>query len=205
MKLPVLQSRMAVHDALAPMTSGFADHGLPRLTDAHGRAYTYLRLSVTDRCDLACVYCMPPGGEDGHALRSDLLTFEEASRLVSLAVAMGVRRVRLTGGEPLVRRDIIGLVERIAGETEAESVVMTTNATRLSELAARLKQAGLSGVNVSIDSLDPTRFRRMTRGGDLAQVLAARRGSEPRGRPHRIYSRDRVKAAGHHHAHCDLT
>jgi cyclic pyranopterin phosphate synthase len=172
MKLPVLQSRMAVHEALPPMPVGFGAAGLPRLTDARDRAYSYLRLSVTDRCDLACVYCMPPSGEDEHALRRDLLSFEEASRLVEIAAAMGIRRVRLTGGEPLVRRDIVMLVDQIRRGGVVDDVVMTTNATRLAELARPLREAGLSGVNVSLDSLDPDRFRRMTRGGELSQVLA---------------------------------
>lgn len=163
---------MALHEATAPMPAAFGEDGLPPLLDARGRAYSYLRLSVTDRCDLACVYCMPPSGEDEHALRRDLLTFEEASRLVAILSAMGIRRVRLTGGEPLVRRDIVALVERIARAPGIDDVVMTTNATRLSELAAPLRKAGLGGVNVSLDSLDADRFHRMTRGGELSQVLA---------------------------------
>jgi cyclic pyranopterin phosphate synthase len=131
-----------------------------------------MRLSVTDRCDLACVYCMPSGGEDDHTTRPDLLTFEEATRLVSVFVRAGGRRVRLTGGEPLVRKDVLHLVELLRSETGIGEIAMTTNATRLSGLAAALARAGLDAVNVSVDTLDPDRFRRLTRGGDLAAVLA---------------------------------
>lgn len=145
---------------------------IPLLRDARGRRYTYLRLSVTDRCDLACVYCMPPSGEDEHAIRRDMLTFEEAARLVSVFATAGIRRVRFTGGEPLVRKDIVRLVELVHRRTEVEQLVMTTNATRLSELARPLRDAGLFGVNVSIDTLDAGRFFELTRGGDLGRVLA---------------------------------
>ena len=115
---------------------------------------------------------MPPSGEDEHAVRRDILSFEEASRLVSVFAAAGIRRVRFTGGEPLVRKDIVRLVELVHRRTEVEELVMTTNATRLSELARPLRDAGLFGVNISIDSLDPARFAELTRGGDLRRVLA---------------------------------
>jgi cyclic pyranopterin phosphate synthase len=141
------------------------------LVDADGRAIRYLRISVTDRCDMACIYCMPPGGEAEHGLREELLSFEEIARLVRAARPLGVRRVRLTGGEPLVRRDVVRLVERIR-EVGIEDLVMTTNGSRLAALAAPLAAAGLAGVNVSVDSLRPHRFERITRGGSLAQVLA---------------------------------
>jgi len=167
---------MAVYEPTTAMPADFGTGGLPPLVDTRGRTYRYLRLSVTDRCDLACVYCMPPGGEDEHSTRTELLSFEEATRLVSIVTRMGIRRVRLTGGEPLVRRDVVRLVERLCRETPA-SVVMTTNATRLSELARPLRDAGLDGVNVSVDTLDPARFRSMTRGGDLGSVLAGVRAA----------------------------
>ena len=115
---------------------------------------------------------MPPSGEDEHAIRRDLLTFEEAAKLVSVFAAAGIRRVRFTGGEPLVRKDIVRLVELVHRRTEVEQLVMTTNATRLSELARPLRDAGLHGVNVSIDTLDAGRFKELTRGGDLGRVLA---------------------------------
>jgi cyclic pyranopterin phosphate synthase len=143
-----------------------------RLVDAQGRAYTYLRLSVTDRCDFACVYCMPPGGEDDHAERPELLSFEEIARLTRVLAGHGIARVRFTGGEPLVRRDVVRLVELVQRESGITKLVMTTNGSRLAELAAPLRAAGLAGVNVSLDTLDPGRFHEITRGGELRRVLA---------------------------------
>jgi cyclic pyranopterin phosphate synthase len=169
-RLPLVESRSAVYEQWPVRPDDFNE--VPLLRDGRGRRYTYLRLSVTDRCDLACVYCMPPSGEDEHAVRRDLLSFEEASRLVSVFASAGIRRVRFTGGEPLVRKDIVRLVELVHRRTEVEQLVMTTNATRLSELARPLRDAGLFGVNVSIDTLDAERFRALTRGGDLGRVLA---------------------------------
>jgi cyclic pyranopterin phosphate synthase len=169
-RLPILQSRSAVYEDWPARPDDF--DAIPLLRDSRDRRYTYLRLSVTDRCDLACVYCMPPSGEDEHAIRRDLLTFEEAARLVSVFAAAGIRRVRFTGGEPLVRKDIVRMVELVHRRTEVEQLVMTTNATRLSELARPLRDAGLHGVNVSIDTLRADRFGEITRGGDLGRVLA---------------------------------
>ena len=151
---------------------GFASDGIPPLKDGRGRVYRYLRLSVTDRCDLACLYCMPPGGEEDHGLRRELLTFEEAARLVTVFAAGGVRRVRFTGGEPLVRKDVVRLVERVKGRCPSLRLAMTTNATRLAELAVPLRDAGLESVNVSLDTIRPDRFARLTRGGDVGRVLA---------------------------------
>ena len=122
----------------------FGGDGLPPLTDARGRAYTYLRLSVTDRCDFACVYCMPRGGEDDHAERPDLLTFEETARLASMLARSGIERVRFTGGEPLVRRDVVRLIELVRRSSGIRKLVMTTNGSRLAELARPLRTAGLA-------------------------------------------------------------
>ena len=169
-RLPLLESRQAVYEDSPARPADF--NAIPLLRDVRGRRYTYLRLSVTDRCDLACVYCMPPSGEDEHAVRRDLLSFEEAVRLISVFAMAGIRRVRFTGGEPLVRKDIVRLVELVHRRTEVEQLVMTTNATRLSELARPLRDAGLHGVNVSIDTLHTDRFTELTRGGDLGRVLA---------------------------------
>ncbi len=166
--LPIADSRLARPQPLPPRPASFAR--TPKLVDAKGRAITYLRLSLTDRCNLACVYCMPPGGEIEHALRPELLSFEEASRLIRIFAQGGVTRVRFTGGEPLVRKDVVRLVEM--ARREVPELQMTTNAVRLAELARPLKRAGLSGVNVSIDTLDPDRFRAVTRGGELGPVLA---------------------------------
>lgn len=154
------------------MPPGFALSGLPPLVDGRGRRYDYLRFSVTDRCDFACLYCMPPSGEDDHATRPELLSFEEAARLLVLFQQLGIQRVRFTGGEPLVRRDVVRLVELVHRRTGLSKLVMTTNGSRLGELALPLKEAGLSGVNISLDSLDPERFFVITRGGSLARVLA---------------------------------
>jgi cyclic pyranopterin phosphate synthase len=162
--------------ARAPLSlevpDSFGAEGLPQLVDDRGRRYSYLRLSVTDRCDFACVYCMPLAGEEDHAVRPDLLTFEEAAQLVSVFAQLGIDRVRFTGGEPLVRRDVVRMIELVQRRTGIDNLVMTTNASRLSELAAPLAQAGLRGVNISLDSLDAARFRELTRGGDLGRVLA---------------------------------
>lgn len=171
-RLAVLDSRIARPAPVPPVPEAFGRPSLPALVDPMGRVTTYLRLSLTDRCNMACTYCMPPGGEHEHALRPEMLSFEEATRLLRVFAAGGVRRVRLTGGEPLVRKDAVRLVEMVKRETPVEEVVMTTNASRLPELARPLRDAGLDGVNVSVDSLDPTRFREITRGGDLAAVLA---------------------------------
>jgi cyclic pyranopterin phosphate synthase len=173
-RLPVLgESRRALSEALPAAPPEWI---VPReIVDGDGRAIRYLRLSISDRCDMACTYCMPPGGEGEHGLREELLSFEEIARLVRVLAAHGVRRVRLTGGEPLVRRDAVGLVAMIR-DAGIDDVWMTTNGSRLAVLAAPLREAGLAGVNVSIDSLDPARFARITRGGSLAGVLAGARG-----------------------------
>jgi len=141
------------------------------LGDPQGRLYSYVRLSLTDRCDMACVYCMPLGGEAEHGERRELLSDTEIARLVSVLARAGVRRVRLTGGEPLVRRGVPELVAKIR-EAGAGEVVLTTNASLLARHAEALAHAGLAGVNVSIDSLDPERFAAITRGGDLSGVIA---------------------------------
>lgn len=140
------------------------------LIDRCGRVHTYLRVSVTDRCNYRCTYCVPDQGVDWSA-RADVLTYEEITRLVGVFVSMGIRRVRLTGGEPLVRRDIVGLVERVAGLEGLDDLAMTTNAHTLARHAEALARAGLNRINVSLDTLDADRFRRITRGGSLERVL----------------------------------
>jgi len=142
----------------------------PRLTDGFGREITYLRLSVTDRCDFRCVYCM---AEDMRFLPRDaVLTLEEMERLARVFVALGIRKIRLTGGEPLVRRGLPELVEGLGALSGLETLAMTTNGARLAPVARRLRAAGLRQVNISLDSLDPARFRELTRTGELADVLA---------------------------------
>jgi cyclic pyranopterin phosphate synthase len=164
-------------DAGVEPPAEFARNGLPPFIDRLGRSYSYLRLSVTDRCDFACVYCMPPGGESDHAERPELLSFEESARLACILSASGVDRIRFTGGEPLVRREIVRLVELVARQSGLSNLVMTTNGNRLAELASPLSRAGLKGVNVSVDTLDAKRFREITRGGDLKRVLSGVRAA----------------------------
>jgi cyclic pyranopterin phosphate synthase len=144
---------------------------LPVLTDTLARRVTYLRVSLTDRCNYRCVYCMP---EEGVELvpKADVLTFEELERVIRVFAGLGVRRVRLTGGEPTVRKDVVACVERLAAVPGIEQVVMTTNGHLLEALARPLRDAGLYGLNVSVDSLDRDRFHAITRRGDLDRVLA---------------------------------
>ncbi len=142
------------------------------LRDRHGRVATDLRVSLTDKCNLRCVYCMP---EDGLPWlpREELLTDDELVRLIRIAVSMlGVTQVRLTGGEPLIRPGVVGLVERIAALEPAPSIAITTNALGLARLAEPLAAAGLTRVNVSLDTIDRTTFRALTRRDRLDDVLA---------------------------------
>ncbi len=143
-----------------------------RLTDPYGRAIRYLRISVTDRCNYRCVYCMP---EEGVPLKrhADILSYEDIARIAESAVKLGFDRVRLTGGEPLVRRGIAELVSMLASIDGLDEVSMTTNASLLTrERAQQLKEAGLSRINISLDTLDPVRFEGITRGGKIEDVLA---------------------------------
>jgi cyclic pyranopterin phosphate synthase len=145
----------------------------PALTDGLGRKVTYLRLSVTDRCDLRCVYCM---AEHMRFLpKAEVLTLEELDRIATVFVQLGVRKLRLTGGEPLMRKGLLTLIERLARHLRAgdlDEITLTTNATRLADFAADLAHLGVRRVNVSMDTLDPTLFSRITRGGDLGVVQA---------------------------------
>ncbi len=142
------------------------------MIDPYGRPITYLRVSVTDRCDLRCVYCM---AEDMVFLpKRDLLTLEELDRLCSAFVELGVRKLRLTGGEPLVRRNVMSLVNSLGRHIKTnalDELTLTTNGTRLAEFADQLVDAGIRRINVSLDTLDPDRFRVITRWGDLDKVL----------------------------------
>ena len=144
------------------------DANQPR--DTLGRRLRSLRLSVIDRCDLRCNYCMP---EEQYVWlpRSEILSFEEIERLVVVFRSLGVDRLRLTGGEPLLRRDIENLVRRLSAIPGIEDVALTTNATRLADLAAPLHRAGLQRVTVSLDSLRRDRFEELTRRDELDRVL----------------------------------
>jgi cyclic pyranopterin phosphate synthase len=149
-----------------------AAHPAP-LIDPFARAITYLRVSVTDRCDFRCVYCM---SENMSFLpKADLLSLEELDRLCSAFVAKGVRKLRLTGGEPLVRRGIMTLFSSLSRHLKSgalDELTLTTNGSQLGKYAAELKSHGVERINVSLDTLDPDKFRAITRWGDLKQVLA---------------------------------
>ncbi|MCB2107247.1 MAG: GTP 3',8-cyclase MoaA [Rhodobacteraceae bacterium] len=142
------------------------------MIDPFGRTISYLRVSVTDRCDLRCVYCM---AEDMTFLpKRDLLTLEELDRVCSAFVELGVRKLRITGGEPLVRRDIMTLFHSLGRHLKTgklDELALTTNGTQLAKFAGALVDAGVKRVNVSLDTLDPGRFRTITRWGDHARVM----------------------------------
>src|SRR4029434_6819228 len=143
----------------------------PNMIDRFGRHITYLRVSVTDRCDFRCVYCM---AEDMTFLpRKDLLSLEEIDRLASAFIAKGVRKLRLTGGEPLVRRNIMWLIRSLSRHLGAglDELTLTTNGSQLALHARALSECAVARINVSLDSLDAPKFRAITRRGDLAQVL----------------------------------
>jgi len=139
--------------------------------DAYNRPISYLRISVTDRCNLRCVYCMPAEGVPWRP-HDQVLRYEEIETIVQAAAELGISKVRLTGGEPLVRLGIAGLVRMIARIPGIDDLAMTTNGILLSRYAAELAEAGLQRVNVSLDTLRPERFRRITRRGRLEDVLA---------------------------------
>jgi len=150
------------------------------LTDAYQRRIDYLRISITDRCNLKCVYCMPQKILKPFR-QTDLLTVREIERIVQAAHRYGLRKVRITGGEPLMRRDILTVISTIKKRIGIHDVSMTTNGTLLAPLAGKLKKAGLDRVNISLDTMDPGRYRTMTRGGDLSRVWAAVEEAEKAG------------------------
>jgi len=141
------------------------------LTDAFGRIHTNLRISVTDRCNIRCFYCMPEAGVEFQP-REEILSFEEIERFVRVAVGLGIDKLRVTGGEPLVRKDLPVLVRRLAAIPGIRDLALTTNGVLLAELARPLYEAGLRRLNVHLDTLDRGRFRQITRRDDLARVLA---------------------------------
>ncbi len=143
---------------------------MEKLIDAYERKIDYLRISVTDRCNLRCVYCMPPEGIELIESK-DILRYEEFLRIVRIAADHGVTKIRVTGGEPLVRKGIIEFLAELASIKGIDDLSLTTNGVLLKEYAQRLKEAGLRRVNVSLDSLKRERFLKMTRGDNLQQVL----------------------------------
>jgi cyclic pyranopterin phosphate synthase len=158
---------------MTPYDASPAQVSPPPLADGFGRKVSYLRLSVTDRCDLRCVYCMAE-----HMVflpKAELLTLEELDRIASTFVGLGTRKLRITGGEPLVRKGVMDLIHGLSRHLATgalDELTLTTNGTRLTEFAAELAAAGVRRINVSLDSLNPELFRKLTRGGDLARVLA---------------------------------
>ena len=159
---------MTPYDDISPQRPA----GRPPLMDGFGRKVSYLRLSVTDRCDLRCVYCM---AEHMTFLpKAEVLSLEELDRVASAFVALGARKLRLTGGEPLVRKGMMDLVRALSRHLRSgalDELTLTTNGTRLAEFADALAAAGVRRINVSLDTLKPDLFRRLTRGGDVAKVL----------------------------------
>lgn len=155
------------------MHASTSPHSGPHLIDPFARAITYLRVSVTDRCDFRCVYCM---AEDMTFLpKAEILSLEELDRLCSAFVRMGVRKLRLTGGEPLVRRNVMGLVRALGRHIRSgalDELTLTTNGSQLERFAGELADAGVRRINVSLDTLDPALFTSLTRWGKLDQVLA---------------------------------
>jgi cyclic pyranopterin phosphate synthase len=160
-------SEMSCH----PIVPGL-EHGVP---DAFGRAVDYLRISLTDRCDERCLYCLPAGCQ-GWAHCSDHLADEEILRVVRVAAGLGFRKFRLTGGEPLLRANLPDIVRAMAALAGVQTIGLSTNGTRLAALARPLFAAGVRTVNISLDALDPAVYRRVT-GGDIAVVLAGIRAA----------------------------
>ena len=139
--------------------------------DRYNRKINYLRISVTDRCNLRCEYCMPPEGVP-LLKHDDILSFDEILEIVKLVVPMGIDKIRITGGEPLVRKGIVDLIAMISRVSGIRDLSITTNAILLDQLAGPLKAAGLHRVNVSMDSTDPEKYAAITRGGDVNKVFA---------------------------------
>ena len=150
------------------------------MLDSYNRSLNYLRVSVTDRCNLRCVYCMPA---DGIRLidHSEILSFEEILEVIKEGILLGVSRVRITGGEPLVRRGVVDLVKMIAGLDGITDFGMTTNGTLLEQFAGDLSKAGLHRLNISLDTVNPEKYRQITRGGDIEKVFRGIKASKEAG------------------------
>ena len=155
------------------------------LKDSFGRTINYLRLSVTDRCNLRCRYCMPAEGV-AKLCHDDILSYEQLYRIARSAVTLGIEKIRVTGGEPLVRKGIVGFLSRLSGIPGLRQLVLTTNGLLLAEMAEDLRAAGVQRLNISLDSLRPDVFGRITRGGDLTRVLAGIAAAERSGFPIKI-------------------
>ena len=153
------------------------------MNDTLGRKITYLRLSVTDLCDLRCIYCMPEHGVPKRA-HSEICSLEELCDMAAAAVSLGVRKVRITGGEPLIRRGVVSLCQMLRALPGLEELCLTTNGVRLPELAAPLREAGVDRLNISLDTLRPERYRSITRIGELSSVLRGLDAAEAAGFSH---------------------
>ena len=165
-----------------PLTDAAPVTNPGKLIDPYGRTVDYLRVSVTDRCDFRCVYCMAE--EMTFLPKAELLTLEELETLCRRFMAAGVRKIRLTGGEPLVRRNIMQLIRALGAEVktgELDELTITTNGSQLVKMADDLFDAGVRRVNISLDTLDPDKFRQITRWGDLDKVLAGLRAAQSAG------------------------
>jgi GTP 3',8-cyclase len=146
-----------------------ADHAAGTLVDKYGRHVTYVRLSITDRCDFRCTYCMAE--EMTFLPRQEVMSLEESLQVAKTFVSLGVTKLRITGGEPLVRKNVMWLIERLGALPGLDNLVLTTNGSQLDRFAAPLKAAGVRRLNISLDTLNPERFRDITRIGDLNKVL----------------------------------
>lgn len=152
------------------------------LIDSYGRKINYLRLAVTDRCNLRCQYCMPAGGVP-KVTHDDILSYEELFLVAQTAVSMGIEKIRVTGGEPLVRKGVVEFLDRLSTLAGLKHLVLTTNGLLLEEMAEDLSRAGVQRLNISLDSLLPETFQQITRCGDLKRVLAGIAAAEKVGIP----------------------
>ncbi|UFS69206.1 GTP 3',8-cyclase MoaA [Geomonas sp. RF6] len=152
------------------------------LIDSFGRRINYLRLSITDRCNLRCSYCMPAEGVP-KLQHESMLSYEDLFRVASTAVEVGIEKIRVTGGEPLVRKGVVSFLERLAKTPGLKELVLTTNGVLLGEMAHDLRRAGVERLNISLDSLKPETFKRITRSGDLGKVLDGIAAAEDAGFP----------------------
>ncbi len=150
---------------------------LKKMNDPHGRNIDYLRISITDRCNLRCIYCMPSEGVNALS-HSDILSYDEIVRVVRIAAPLGIRKVRITGGEPLARKGVPGLISSLKAINGIENLSLTTNGVLLEKYAEELTAAGLDRVNVSIDSMLPEKYKEITRGGSLQMVIKGIRKAE---------------------------
>lgn len=151
------------------------------MLDRYGRVINYLRISVTDRCNLRCCYCMPEGVQD--VGMKNILTFEEIWEIVRTGVSLGITHIRITGGEPLVRKGCVDLIRGIREIPGVETITMTTNGVLLGNYGKQLKEAGVDGVNISLDTLDPEEFFKITGKRELQEVLAGIRAAKTAGLP----------------------